>query len=145
VFHTSGYRWLDARACTRALYNETAKHSYPDWRNVIGPTKNGTETPGPHYRSRNEFSLRVAQSVLAGRLAGRFEPPHLNQRCHDQRDSLPSRSPFFQAYAAISFENHRGILDTGTVAMDEAIPATKSEINDPNDPRPISGSRSFKR
>lgn len=73
-----------ARAYIREpVYNETAKHSYPDWRNVIGPTKNGTETPGPHYGSRNEFSLRIAQSVLVG-LRG-FEPPHLNQRCHDSR------------------------------------------------------------
>jgi len=40
--------------------------AYPDWRNVIGPTKNGAETPGSHYRSRNEFSLYVAQSVLVG-------------------------------------------------------------------------------
>lgn len=41
--------------------------AYPDWRNVIGPTKNGAETPGPHYTGPvYEFSLRVAQSVLVG-------------------------------------------------------------------------------
>jgi len=40
--------------------------AYPDWRNVIGLTKNGAETPGSHYRSCNEFSLYVAQSVLVG-------------------------------------------------------------------------------
>lgn len=31
--------------------------AYWGWRNVIGPTKNGAETAGPHYRPRNEFSL----------------------------------------------------------------------------------------
>ena len=54
--------------------------AYRGWRNVIGPTKNGAETPGPHYRSRNEFSARC--SIRAGWFA-RFQQPRLNPNRHD--------------------------------------------------------------
>jgi len=30
---------------------------YPDWQNVIGPTKNGAETLGPHYKGPVTSSL----------------------------------------------------------------------------------------
>lgn len=56
--------------------------TYPDWRNVIGPTKNGAETPGPPLHRSRVRVLSPRCSIRAGRLA-RFERPHLNQRCHD--------------------------------------------------------------
>jgi len=59
-------RWVYANVYKASGTMRPRNTAYPDWRNIIEPTKNGAETPESHYRSRNEFSLYVAQSVLVG-------------------------------------------------------------------------------
>lgn len=64
--------WIPMVRCVYAnVYEATGtmrprNTAYPDWRNIIGPTKNGAETPGPHYTGPVTSSLSLAQSVLVG-------------------------------------------------------------------------------